>query len=366
MSASTLSEEMLAKFCSVSGRAERPVCKVSGLAAIRLARPDIETAVRFFEDFGLSKCYSNAHMAMMRGTNDNTPSIIIERGPARYLGMNFTVASADDLQRLAAAHGVGVVEAHPERGGQCVLLRDPDNLMVEVIHGWTPLPALPSGDVVPANRPGHTPRINQTVRLNYKTPPRVCRLGHTVLGVTRFAESLAWYQENLGLIVSDFQMMETDPLPVVAFMRCDRGDTPTDHHTLALASAVEIGHLHSAFELADMDAVVAAGVVLKQRNHHHTWGIGRHILGSQIFDYWRDQEGDMFEHYADGDLFDAQMPTGYHAFNGEALHQWGPRVSADMAGKVPSFHLVQTLISRIRSNDDLSLRRLINLLKAAA
>ena len=34
---------------------------------------------------------------------------------------------------------------------------------------------------------------------------------------------------------------------------------------------------------------------------HHA-GIGRHILGSQIPDYWKDRFGQVLEHSADGDL----------------------------------------------------------------
>jgi catechol 2,3-dioxygenase-like lactoylglutathione lyase family enzyme len=365
MSSSLVTEQQLASLCAVSPRAESPVCKVSGITAIRLSRPDLTQAVRFFTDFGLTCIHNDGNLALLRGTNDTTACIVIERGPARYLGLSLSVDSMDDLQQLAAANGVSVVNNHPLRGGQCVLLRDPDNMLVEVMHGWTCLPTLMHAEAIPANRADHTPRINRTVRLDYDNPPRIFKLGHTVMGVTHFANSLTWYQQNFGLIVSDFQIMDNDTVPVVAFLRCDRGDTPTDHHTIAMGSAVEIGHMHTAFELPDMDAVVAAGEVLRRRQYHHTWGVGRHILGSQIFDYWRDPEGDMFEHYADSDLFDANMPTGYHRFDGEALHQWGPAVTADMAGKIPSLHLVQTVISRLRSNDDLSLRRLLNLVKAA-
>ncbi|RZU38591.1 glyoxalase/bleomycin resistance protein/dioxygenase superfamily protein [Fluviicoccus keumensis] len=367
MSSSSFDQDSLARLCAVPPRADNPVCKVSGLASIRLSRPDLQRAVAFFSDFGLTCIHNDGNLALLRGTGDQTAGVVIERGPARYLGFSLTVDDAADLDKLAAAHGVAVTDNLPQRGGRLVALRDPDNLLVEVMHGWTPLPELMHGEAVPVNRPGHTPRINRTVRLDFEHPPRIHKLGHTVMGVTSFAASLAWYQQNFGLIVSDFQMLDDDPVPVVAFIRCDRGDTPSDHHTIAMGSAVEIGHLHTAFELPDLDAVVAAGELLKQRRHHHTWGIGRHILGSQIFDYWRDAEGDMFEHYADGDLFDASVPTGYHRFDGEALHQWGPAVTADMAGKTPSLHLLQTVISRLRdrAGDDLSLRRLIHLVRAA-
>ena len=59
------------------------------------------------------------------------------------------------------------------------------------------------------------------------------------------------------------------------------------------------------------------------RQRMDTWGIGRHILGSQIFDYWQDPWGDKHEHYCDGDLFTADEPTGVHAVSREAMAQWG-------------------------------------------
>ena len=39
------------------------------------------------------------------------------------------------------------------------------------------------------------------------------------------------------------------------------------------------------FHAAKLPAVLAA------RGYPHAWGVGRHILGSQIFDYWRDPFG---------------------------------------------------------------------------
>jgi len=57
--------------------------------------------------------------------------------------------------------------------------------------------------------------------------------------------------------------------------------------------------------------------------------VGRHLLGSQIFDYWRDPWGQKHEHYADGDLFDAAQPPGYHVLDRAGLYQWGPDLPDD-------------------------------------
>jgi hypothetical protein len=35
--------------------------------------------------------------------------------------------------------------------------------------------------------------------------------------------------------------------------------------------------------------------------YEHMWGIGRHLLGSQVYDYWADPWGRVHEHWADTD-----------------------------------------------------------------
>ena len=51
-----------------------------------------------------------------------------------------------------------------------------------------------------------------------------------------------------------------------------------------------------------VDAVAMGGEYLKERGYDRIWGIGRHIQGSQIFDYWRDPWGNVVEHFTDSDL----------------------------------------------------------------
>ena len=84
-----------------------------------------------------------------------------------------------------------------------------------------------------------------------------------------------------------------------------------------------------AFEVVDLDAVEMGQQVLMARRYKHAWGVGRHLLGSQIFDYWRDPWGQKHEHYADGDLFDASVPAGYHLMDRAGLYQWGPDLPND-------------------------------------
>ena len=48
---------------------------------------------------------------------------------------------------------------------------------------------------------------------------------------------------------------------------------------------------HSAYEVVDVDALGMGQRVLREQGYKHAWGIGRHILGSQLFDYWNDPCG---------------------------------------------------------------------------
>ena len=63
---------------------------------------------------------------------------------------------------------------------------------------------------------------------------------------------------------------------------------------------------------------------LKSRERNHAWGVGRHILGSQIFDYWKDPWGHELEHWTDGDLFTAADPAGVAGVAELLGALWGP------------------------------------------
>jgi hypothetical protein len=43
---------------------------------------------------------------------------------------------------------------------------------------------------------------------------------------------------------------------------------------------------HSSFEVNDFDTQTLGHDWLRGKGWTNCWGIGRHVLGSQIFDYW--------------------------------------------------------------------------------
>ena len=85
------------------------------------------------------------------------------------------------------------------------------------------------------------------------------------------------------------------------------------------------GFNHLSFEVYDFDDVQTGHDFLKtQDKYKHVWGIGRHYLGSQIFDYWRDPWGRIHEHWTDSDMINNSHKASVVPAEKGLSNQWGP------------------------------------------
>ncbi|WP_433725503.1 VOC family protein [Nocardia sp. CA-129566] len=352
------------------GRARNPIVKVHDLAWLEFEKPDLDGAEIFARAFGFTTSLRTAEELQLRGTDAGSPCVRIRRGTrSRFLGPAFRAADAADLVRLAEAAGAKVLPLTDSLGGLVVDLTDPSGLRVRVVAETRVLDALPAQQPHIFNFGHKLERVNGTQR-----PPRepalVQRLGHLVVQTTRYRETLDWYLEHLGLIVSDFLYYagQRERGPVMSFIRCDQGTVPTDHHTLALTLGPSNRYVHSAYQVTDLDALAAGGEYLREHGYHRSWGIGRHIQGSQIFDYWRDPDGFMVEHFSDGDMFDCTLEPGWAPMSASGLSQWGPPVTKDFLGITPgreSVRELRAIVDALREDNEFDIRRLRGLLKVA-
>jgi catechol 2,3-dioxygenase-like lactoylglutathione lyase family enzyme len=313
------------------GRSRNPLVKVAGLAWLEFEKPDLDRAEVFLTDFGFTVADRTPETLVLRGRWAGTGCLVVRRGPgSRFTGAAFRADARADLDRLARSAG-GTVTTHS--GGHVVVLQDPSGFPVRVVYGIPELPALPERAPLAMNFGTVPHRVDDTQR-PARRPAEIQRLGHVVLGTTQFRAALDWYLDTLGLIVSDFLYLDKqrDRGPAMAFIRCDQGTVPTDHHTLAMLLQPRTGYVHSAYQLTDLDEVAASGEYLRERRYRHAWGIGRHVQGSQIFDYWRDADRLMFEHYCDGDVFDCSVEPGWARLSVSGLAQWGPKATAEFTG----------------------------------
>lgn len=353
------------------GRAADPIIKVRDLAWLEFEKPDLDGAETFAAAFGITTAVRTPAKLYLRGTDAGCPCVIIRRGPrSRFVGPAFQAADSTDLLRLAAASGTTAKALPAEIGGLSVEVTDPSGLRVQVVADTEILAAL-SAQVPHVLNIGRCPeRVNRTQRPP-RAPAMVQRLGHLVVQTTRYRQTLDWYLTYLGMIVSDFQFYpdQRERGPVMSFIRCDRGLDPADHHTLALVLGPRNRYVHSAYQVTDLDALAAGGQYLRDHGYRRSWGIGRHIQGSQIFDYWRDPDGFLVEHYTDGDMFDSTIEPGWAPMTASGLAQWGPPATKDFLGISAgreSMREARAVLDALRDDNEFDLRRLRGLLKVAS
>ncbi|TCK84029.1 VOC family protein [Paraburkholderia sp. BL9I2N2] len=339
-------------------RHPRPTTKASALAYLIFDRPDLARAEQFLNDFGLRTVSRDSEQLFLRGTSAAPFCYVVRRAAkARFVGLGLRVNDMIDLRMLSRLPDASDVEpSNWPGGGHRVRLTDPSGFRVDAICGQIPAAALPHRAPLPFNSVDAAVRINGTQRLPAE-PPEVIRLGHVVLELADFQKTCAWYTEHFGFVPSDVQVLP-DGSPAVAFMRLDLGSTPADHHTLALAQGFAPLYSHSAYEVVDADAVGMGQRVLRDKGWTHAWGIGRHILGSQVFDYWQDPWGDKHEHYCDGDLFTSAEPLGVHAVSREAMSQWGPAMPRSFTKPRFTPGSVAALVRNLRRSPDVTVEKL--------
>ena len=283
--------------------------KVRDIQYVTYRVPDLDLIEKFLTDFGMVRATRTAQALEMRGAG--TYPVIYRAELAPRAGFAYMVFD----------------------GPEAAVLKDPDGYELRVTSVVRKVAPMPMRGELPLNSAARKVRLNGTQRPP-AAPAQVLRMGHFIFKVSDINRSIAWYQKELGLKVSDFVYEGEEKNKLIAFMRCDRGSEHTDHHTVGLAQVppgAPLGVHHTSYETLDLDAVGMGGEWLKEKGweKQHVWGIGRHMLGSQVFDYWRDPFGNMIEHFADGDLFDASIPTTAHHVGKESLYLWGPVVPQD-------------------------------------
>jgi len=303
------------------------IIRIEDIAHVAFSAPDLGVMAAFLGDFGLQPAGGDDATLYMRGSG-SAPFVHRTRlGAPGFAALGLRAQSVGDLETLAAAEGVAVEDFDGPGGGKVVRLRDPDGYAIEVVAGQTLAAALPLADAAPVNTARGKARL-RVVKRSSAAPATVVRLGHCVLGVSDFRASESWYKARFGFITSD-EIAVAPNFSIGAFMRCDRGAVPTDHHTLFLLQGPGGAKFnHAAFEVVDLDDLMHGHDHLKAQGRDADWGVGRHILGSQIFDYWRDPWGHVVEHWTDGDLFTAEDGSNVADLPTLMGVQWGMKMPA--------------------------------------
>jgi hypothetical protein len=239
----------------------------------------------------------------------NRPSNVPNRAAKRE--------GASPIQELSDAPGRGYI----------LTLHDPEGYPVNLMWGQTPAEVGKLPKTLIHNYETEKPRTREFLRFS-PGPAAVHKLGHFGLCVKDFQAQVDFYTENFNIVPTDVLYVgEGDQKRDVAvFAHIDRGTDLVDHHSFFMSTNASSHVHHCSFEVHDFDTQHLGHLWLTQKGYKSVWGIGRHILGSQIFDYWWDTTGNMIEHYADGDQVNENTPIGYGPAGHESLAVWGPDV----------------------------------------
>ncbi len=299
---------------------------VTELAYGRLAAPDLDLMEEFLTDFGMVRADRTKTALFMRGTDGEHHLHVTELGDPEFIGIAFYAASEEDLQELAKTDGATPVEDLDEPGGgKRVRLTDLDGRQVEVIWGQDTHDPIPVREVKLNTGKERFNRAGDLQRIPNR-PANVKRSAHAVVTTPNVQASNVWYQKHLGLKTTDEVWMESEDNIFAVFNHIDApSGTYVDHHVFLNIQGEKPGFNHLSFEVADFDDVQAGHYYLKEKGKYkHAWGIGRHNLGSQIFDYWRDPWGRIHEHWTDSDMVSNDHPAGLHPPEVGLANQWGP------------------------------------------
>ncbi|MEY4340496.1 MAG: hypothetical protein RLZ14_2346, partial [Actinomycetota bacterium] len=183
------------------------------------------------------------------------------------------------------------------------------------------------------NAPGVSVRRNSRASgaLGSARPPR--RLGHLVIGSRDLAGTRDVLVKGVGFKVSD------DASPFIAFLRCS-----TDHHNVGVVHTPVPMLQHYSWECDDVDHVGHTATALVRADPaRHTWGFGRHFIGSNYYWYLRDPSGSFVEFYSDMDIIDddeAWEREGRTPVTMEHIaNSWGPNLPTEFITPADLDHL---------------------------
>ena len=296
-----------------------------------LGVPDLEAQKIFYEDFGLV-ARTNGNGAILQCAGRDQDQVVLTESKERTLHHLSFGATREGLaavkQRAEAYPGVRLVDAPNATPYDGIWFTDADGMLYNV-HVSEAAPS--NGGLAPhqpglpfrTNGPGHYARLNKkgSIEADAKVVPH--RLGHLIHFTPDLEAKLAFYQNVLGLVMSD----RSEHL--IAFLRPPGG---SDHHVIAIIQDEKTGFHHASFEVDDIDRIGLGGQNMIRKGYRNGWGVGRHALGSNFFWYIRDPHGGLAEYFCDIDYI--ADDTQWEAKNWPldvSFYVWGPEPPPDFA-----------------------------------
>tara|TARA_R110002110_G_scaffold269682_2_gene485335 strand:+ start:5705 stop:6586 length:882 start_codon:yes stop_codon:yes gene_type:complete len=281
---------------------EIDMTQVTGIHRLTLAVPELEpVGVYYREVVGLRVLAEGEARwdLQCRASRHCDFSLVARQGAPAISSIALSVGSQKELPNLisAAVNAGGEVLREPAPssdypGEFSAAVVDPDGNHIELIY--------------------LEPTSNECADDVLTSGPQ--RIGHVVLWTPQI-ELMETFFGQLGLHVTDRTAMG------MSFLRCN-----TDHHSVAVVrSKGQTGLQHVAFDVGSIDDVMREKGRVSSVGVECVWGVGRHGPGNNVFSYYQDPAGNIFEFYGDMEKFTDNEEVGEPVF-------WGPEHRGDLWG----------------------------------
>jgi catechol 2,3-dioxygenase-like lactoylglutathione lyase family enzyme len=286
-----------------------------------LAVPGLNEEERFLTAFGLRVDAQQGQLHLRAADGDHVWAKVIhgERKKLVYVSLGCYESDLEAIRQQVASAG-GVFEpAHAAGDDEGFWFRDPDQnlFQVKVAAKTQPDAKCPMADLnIPSNVRGAPAR-------SVARKARPTRLSHMALFSSNVTQSLAFHTQALGVKLADRSG------DIIAFTYGRHG---SDHHLLAFLTGGGGGLHHSSWDVPSVEDCGLGNTQLRAAGYDRHWGPGRHVLGSNYFNYAKDSFGQWWELSAHIDYIEKDADWTVANFSDEdSLYLWGPDVPGDFA-----------------------------------
>ena len=262
---------------------------LKAIAHVYYTHKNLDKAHQFLLDFGFSVVQKTENEIYYRGYGE-APFLYCARKGSEdvFGGTGWIVDSMEDLELATSLPGATPIhDSDAPGGGKRVTFYDPvDNFPFHLVHGQTLVKGTETRSELAYNFPTtkHRP-VNKTQRFT-QGPAPVHKLGHFGMIVTNYKKTFEFYISNFNFKPTDHVTAPDTGEAITTFMHLDRGEEWVDHHSFFISVGPKCHVHHSSFEVFDFDTQMLGHTWLTEKKYENCWGVGRHVMGSQIFDYW--------------------------------------------------------------------------------
>jgi catechol 2,3-dioxygenase-like lactoylglutathione lyase family enzyme len=293
---------------------------VHSINSFALFLSDINEAKKFIDAFGLEVTQNGNELLVRTAGDDHVWLKVIKAGSKAlaYLALGCYEGDFEQIKQQVIVAG-GRPATPPSHGNpEGFWFRDPDGNLIQLCVAPKKMPdgkSVLGDNSIPSGIQGAFFR---------STVPKVYpgRLAHMLLFTGNMPKILAFYEKGLGLKVADRSGN------IVAFTYARYG---CDHHLIAFVTSEKgRGFHHSAWDMPSIESVGLGAEQMRNAGYQHHWGVGRHVIGSNYFNYVKDSFGTWWEYSAHIDY----IPKGAEWDGGDrspedSLYLWGPSLPED-------------------------------------